>query len=381
MKIRYGIHPKEFAIGETEKYYSDMAAKGWQLVKRGVTFSKFEKTEPKKMRYRVEVVAPKMLDGNGNLPTEQVAVYEDCGWEYVDSKGFLHVFRAPEGSDAPEFYLEPEQQAGTLKSLRGKYIGSLLSPFLYIGVFMILSLMVGNFSGSKWAAELYISWVENSAGLSALGIAFVWLLFSDIWGLFYVSRLYHQMKKGIPLNHEPKSKDWIRITLSAVLLIAAIGCIIYDFTGDHTYKMQNNAHGPYILLSDLGYEGERTTNIFNHEESKVHFNHSIAAQHWSCQEFLKLSESDDIWMYQDVYLMPSEAMIDRMVEALMITSTFSRSVEHFTEIDVPGLDQAYANSRLECIAVKGNMIWMITLPSDTQTELIDVLTVIAEKQN
>ena len=137
----------------------------------------------------------------------------------------------------------------------------------------------------------------------------------------------------------------------------------------------------FILLFDLGYEGERTTNIFNHEESEVHFNHSIAAQHWNCQEFLKLSESDDIWMYQDVYLMPSEAMIDRMVEALMITSTFSRSVEHFDESDVPGLDQAYANSRLECIVVKGNMIWMITLPSDTQTELIDILTVIAEKQN
>ena len=86
-------------------------------------------------------------------------------------------------------------------------------------------------------------------------------------------------------------------------------------------------------------------------------------------------------MYQDVYLMLNEAMIDRMVEALIITSTFSRSVEHFDEIDVMGLDQAYANSRLECIAVKGNMIWMITLPSDTQTELIYILTVIAEKQN
>ena len=189
------------------------------------------------------------------------------------------------------------------------------------------------------------------------------------------------MKKGIPLNHEPKSKDWIRMTLSTVLLIATIGCIIHDFTGDHHYKMQNHAHGPYILLSDLGYEGERTTNIFNHEESEVHFNNSIAAQHWSCQEFLMLSESDDMWMYQDVYLMKNSAMIDRMVEALMITSTFSRSVEHFTEIDVPGLDKAYVNSRLECIAVKGNLIWMITLPSDTQTELIDVLTVIAQKQN
>ncbi len=380
MKIRYGVHPKEFAIGETEKYYSDMAAKGWQLVKRGVTFSKFEKTEPKKMRYRVEVVAPKMLV-NGELPEEQVAVYEDCGWEYVFGNGFLHVFRAPAGSDAPELYLEPEQQAATLKSLRGKYIGSLLSPFLYIGIIMVLSLMVGNFSGSKWAAELYISWVENSAGLSALGIAFIWFMFSDIWGLFYISRLYHRMKKGIPLNHEPKSKDWIRITLSTVLLITATGCIVYDITGDHHYRMQDHAHGPYILLSDLGYEGERTTNIFNDEESEVHFNNSIAANHWDCQEFMMVGESDDVWMYQDVYLMKNGAMIDRMVEALMITSTFSRSVEHFSELEIPGLDKAYANHRLECIAVKGNMIWMITLPYNTDEELADVLTMIAEKQN
>jgi len=240
---------------------------------------------------------------------------------------------------------------------------------------------VGNFSGSKWAAELYISWVENSAGLSALGIAFVWFLFSDIWGLFYISRLYHQMKKGIPLNHEPKSRDWIRITLSAVLLVTAIGCIIFDYVGDHKYMMPDQANGLYILLSDLGYEGERTTNYYNNEESQVHFNNSIAANHWDCQEFLKIGESDDVWMYQEVYLMKNGAMVDRMVEALMITSIFSRSVEHFDEIDVPGLDKAYTNNKLECIAVKGNVIWMITLPTNTQKELIDVLTVIAEKQN
>ena len=44
-------------------------------------------------------------------------VYEDCGWEYVISRGYLHIFRAPEGNDAPEFYLEPEQQAATLKAV------------------------------------------------------------------------------------------------------------------------------------------------------------------------------------------------------------------------------------------------------------------------
>ena len=91
MKIRYGIHPKEFAIGETEKYYSDMAAKGWQLVKRGVTFSKFEKTEPKQMRYRVEVASARFLEER-TIPDEQIAVYEECGWEYVTGYNYIHVF-------------------------------------------------------------------------------------------------------------------------------------------------------------------------------------------------------------------------------------------------------------------------------------------------
>ena len=380
MKIRYGIHPKEFAIGETEKYYSDMAAKGWQLVKRGITFSKFEKTEPKQMRYRVEVVAPKMLV-NGELPEEQVAVYEDCGWEYVFSSGFLHVFRAPEGSDAPELYLEPEQQAGTLKSLRGKYIGSLLSPFITIFVLNLLAFLMGTYPGDKWAADHFRTWMENGALVIAFYLFLVWAIFHDICGLFHISRLYSRMKKGIPLNHTAKPRSWVRISISCLLMIAAAGCIIYDFSGDRTYIMQDTAQGPYILLSDLGIEGKRIPNMFNGEESTVRFNNSIAVSHWDCREFLLVGDSDDAWMYQDVYVMKNPAMIDRMVEALMITSTFARSVEQFTEVDIPGLDKAYMNSRLECIAVKNNTIWMLTLPMNEQKELIDVLTVIGQKQN
>ena len=381
MKIRYGIHPKEFAIGETEKYYSDMAAKGWQLVKRGVTFSKFEKTEPKKMRYRVEVVAPKMLDGNGELPAEQVAVYEDCGWEYVDCSGFIHVFRAPEGSDAPEFYLEPEQQAATLRSLRGKYIHSLLSPFITIFVLNLLTFFIGTYHGDRWAAEHFRTWTEHGALVIALCLFFIWIIFHDIWGLFYTMCLYRRMKRGIPLDHTKKSKDWIRLSIAAFLILSTVGCLAYDFTGDSTYLMQEEAQGPYILLSNLGIKGKRIPNMFNSEESTVRYNNSIVLSHWDCREFLLVGESDDAWIYQDVYIMKKTSLIDRMVEALMITSTFARSVEQFTEVNIPGLDQAYVNSRLECIAVKGNTIWLLTLPMNEQTELIDVLTVIAEKQH
>ena len=121
MNRRYRRHYDDYAIGENEKLYSDMAARGWLLEKRGSYFSRFVRGEPADMRYRIEVSAPRFLEETA-LPEEQVAVYEDCGWEYVTSCGLIHVFASPAGSDAPEFYADPAQQAATLKALRRNYV-------------------------------------------------------------------------------------------------------------------------------------------------------------------------------------------------------------------------------------------------------------------
>ena len=49
-------------------------------------WSKFEQVESNRARYRVEVVKPAFLEPDGGaLPEAQIAVYEDCGWEYVAS--------------------------------------------------------------------------------------------------------------------------------------------------------------------------------------------------------------------------------------------------------------------------------------------------------
>lgn len=46
MNTRYRFHPDEYELGETEKFYSDMEARGWQLVKRGAYLSKFVPVKP-----------------------------------------------------------------------------------------------------------------------------------------------------------------------------------------------------------------------------------------------------------------------------------------------------------------------------------------------
>lgn len=385
MNWRYGIHPNNYAIGETEKYYSDMSEKGWELVKRGITLSRFQKTEPKKMRYRVEVVNLKSLE-DGHLPEEQVAVYEDCGWEYVISRGFLHIFRAPEGNDAPEFYLEPEQQAATLKGLRKQYRSSLFAPFIIVAFHAFMAALVGGLFNGRWAAQLYRGLVEETALVAGFCLFLLWAVFSDLWGFIYISRLYRRMKKGIPLDHAPRSRKLIIIPriISLLLLLCMLGCVGYDYLNDERYAMPEVSDGPYILLSDLGIAGTHTTNFVNGEESTVKVNHSLLANHWDTQEFVDEDndgKGNEAWLYQDVYILKNENMVDRFVEVLMIDSTFAQSTEDYTLIEIPGLDQAWVTERLECIAVKGKTISIFTHPFDSLVEMRAALETVAEKWN
>ena len=50
MNRKYKFHPNQYELGENEKFYSDMEAKGWRLVKRGAYLSRFEPVEPNDAR-------------------------------------------------------------------------------------------------------------------------------------------------------------------------------------------------------------------------------------------------------------------------------------------------------------------------------------------
>ena len=107
----YRLHPREYALGETEVFYARMARKGLLLEKRGAYLSRFRKGTPENRKYRIELASPSLLDGETGLPEEQIQLYGECGWEYITSCGLIHVFSAAENSPAPEIYSDPSQQA------------------------------------------------------------------------------------------------------------------------------------------------------------------------------------------------------------------------------------------------------------------------------
>ncbi len=355
MKYKYAFHPGDYALGEMEKFYSDMEARGWRLVKRGEHLSKFAAAEPNHARYRVEIVVPGILDQPA-MSEEQLAVYEDCGWEYVTDRGFVYIFRAPEGSDAPEFYMEPQQQAATLKALKRRNRWGI--AFCWLLVLLNVSLLFVNRDISQLGADITKAWVEWTALLLLYGWILVSVLPEGLYGSWRFNQVYRRMKKGIPLDHAPKDRSrWWRayrwcvwtVTTLLVLLLA-----IQVMSGRRR-DLPQAADGPYLLLEDLGHTGERGHLFYGDRTSKISLSRSLLADHWDVFEVIDGTDGQT-WMYQDVYRLRWPADPMDFARALMETATFARSAEDFTPVEAEELDAAWLCGDLELIAVRGDRV-------------------------
>ena len=386
MKRRYRRHFDDYAIGENEKLYSDMAARGWFLEKRGAYFSRFRRGEPADMRYRIEVSAPRFLEET-DLPEEQVAVYEDCGWEYVTSRGMIHVFASPAGSDAPEFYADPAQQAATLRVLRRGYIWAWVPVTLMLLFNFFMAAAMSGGTGkllSKWGAECRLGWVAATALFLFAGALVAWAFYLFVHAAWRMGRLYRRMKKGVPLDYSPRGRMIPHRVVSGVLLgfVAVFGLLtLWQWVSRDPRDLPETADGPYVLLADLGIEGERSALFYDDRTSKITVERSLLATHYDVFECVAQGDDGESWMYQDVYRLSPRADRKVFVRSLMEDATFARGPENFREVTVAGLEGAWISGDLECIAVKGDLAAYVTvLGSGRETEetLLAALRALAE---
>ena len=389
MNRRYRRHYDDYAIGENEKLYSDMAARGWLLEKRGSYFSRFVRGEPADMRYRIEVSAPRFLEETA-LPEEQVAVYEDCGWEYVTSCGLIHVFASPAGSDAPEFYADPAQQAATLKALRRNYVWAWVPVTLMLLFNFFLAAAMSGGTGkllSKWGAEFRLGWVAATALFLFAGALVVWAFYMFVHAAWRMGRLYRRMKKGIPLDHSPRGRMLPHRIVSGVLLgfVAVFGLLTFwQWVSRDTRDLPEAADGPYVLLSDLGIEGERSALFYDDRTSKITLERSLLATHYDVFECVVQGDDGEgeAWMYQDVYRLSPRVDREMFVRSLMENSTFARGAESYRAVEIAGLEGAWVSGDLECVAVKGDLAAYVTVLTswpETEETLERALQALAER--
>lgn len=369
MKRKFTFHPKDYAIGQIEKYYSDMAAKGWHLEHRNIFTSSFLQGEPKDMKYRVEVASPRAFDTT-RLPEEQVAVYEDCGWEYVWGHGFIHIFRAPAESDTEEFYLDPAQQADTLKGLRKQAI----SNILYWPVWIIILTVMNFLTGQNIPAQTYLMWLQTPQAV--LGILAVMLAFTSdgIVAAYHLTRLRHQMKKGIPIDHSPEKTGILPTIIKYCVIILGFAALWSPYFSPDVPMPEINTGG-YVTLAEMGVDVPTGNQIYLHSVGYSQ-KENFLCEYWYVNEDVDEKENDPlIWLSQDVYKLKNQDKTIKTAKALMNTSTFAQVEQNFTEMDFDGLEKVYFNKDLELIVINNEYVgyFRSIFTEESRNRLLSVL--------
>ena len=172
--------------------------------------------------------------------------------------------------------------------------------------------------------------------------------------------------------------------VSGVLLgvVAVFGLLtLWQWVSRDTRDLPETADGPYVLLADLGIEGERSPLFYDDRTSKITLERSLLATHYDVFECVTQGDDGESWMYQDVYRLSPRADRKVFVRSLMEDATFARGPENFREVTVAGLEGAWISGDLECIAVKGDLAAYVTvLGSGRETEetLLAALRALAE---
>ena len=208
MKRCYRFHPGEYAIGENEQFYGRMAQRGWLLDKRGAYLSRFRKGEPQQRKYRIELSSPHFLDDDQSLPEEQIQLYEECGWKLTAENGLVHVFSASEGSDAPEFYSDPRQQAATFRALKRSYWVGWIVAFMILGFHAAMLFGLSSVSSfqtlQRFAADFVVGWVEETATVLFYAVFVLLAVYEMLYGTIRTMLLCRRLKRGKPLDHSPR---------------------------------------------------------------------------------------------------------------------------------------------------------------------------------
>lgn len=233
-------------IGRNESWFSGMAEKGFHLSRIGRTFAFFEKGEPAKTNYRIDVM-------NTAPGPEQLELYEEFGWKLVCNVKEMYVFSSPVNASCSELHTDPAEQSFTLETVdrKLKYQVLWISFLMMIFLGMMVALFLLNQTPTLSLMEV--------TGLQIPILLFVelYVSYSVIRNYVYLRRLKRTLSQGRPINHK---ESWrlprlINGTISVFFILCAFLTIylpIAEILQRETYSLnENTGHLPMIHLAEI----------------------------------------------------------------------------------------------------------------------------------
>ncbi|HWQ51413.1 MAG TPA: DUF2812 domain-containing protein [Terriglobales bacterium] len=378
MKRKFKLHPVEYAAGQAERFYSGMAANGWILERRGRYFSRLRREEPQKLDYKAEPAGPPPYGEGGAAPRELKALYEAGGWSFVTRSALLCIFSAPAGTPLPEIPDDPAGRAALIKAMRrNAAAGFVVAALALFGIFMA--------ANRGLYEEVLFAWYTDTAKVLFAAAVLALLLFDAANSMLHGAALYNRLRRGKPAGGGLPGQGGLRHAAMGLMLAACLGLALLagaQLLCAETYDMPAAADGPYILLSELGWTGERTYSYQRDNVSEVTRVHSILSEQWHTREFVEEQPGGAVCtLRQEVYEFQSPEAAMALAAPLMKKGVFARDEGAYTKVEIAGLDGAW-ESPFEYVAVKGGTVYyLIYLDSSAGTSVgpkINILPTLAK---
>lgn len=365
------IRPSDYwRIGEHESWFADMAAKGLHLKKMGIHFAKFDKGEPKKMKYRIDVSIKK------KIISEQIEMYAESGWDYVTSYGYFHVFSSPADRRAPELHTDPAEQSYTLKELDKKLAFNAV-------IVVVAAVLIIGMNSAIWFLDgtPILVMVEGRAIQQIiLAIFFGYLAYNSLQASISIRTLRKNLIEGKPIDHHSPWKKHHRLHSTIAFLftivvgLSAIIPFVQLVKMDTKTLPEANLDLPIVRLADV----EDNPALVREEPSYMSDNVDWGNRYsydWSPLAPVQYETDEqgvvpgEMWedgsgeysptIHTQVYQLRIPALADNLISDLIERYRYRDSREAFIKIEHPDLDLLIVleeKERKEVFASKGKAV-------------------------
>ena len=240
-------------IPAIQTWLEDMAEKGLFFKECGVFFAKFEKGEPKDMRYRLDFCDVVACD----IPEEKKELYERSGWNVVGDFKNDCVVICTDDPDAPEIYTDCELLAKPLKSIISKYR-------IYLAVLCVMLLTALAHCGLPNAVRVIRFLCNITTPYLAAALVLIVLLAAEI--IFGAARLIKlkamakRIKNGADIPNGEKggfsrAVGKVLIPLAIPIIVAwAAFVLLPDSAVNSDAEITDFSALPFPTCEDLGWK-------------------------------------------------------------------------------------------------------------------------------
>lgn len=246
-RVRRLIQDDIWRMGRNESWFSDMAMKGLHLRRIGLVFATFERGEPKKTKYRMDIIPPIKTE-------EHFETYKESGWQLVTSLNELYIFSSPEEVNYPELPTDSMEQSYTLEVLNRRMRNQVISLSILLTLFLGMVLLMLFFQhNTPTLAMIEGSWIQ----FPLIMLVEIYVFYTVIRSFIVLRKLKKSLSEGRPINHQ---ESWRKprlingfITAFFILVAFLSPCIpVAEIVCSKTYTLpETPVDLPVIRLADI----------------------------------------------------------------------------------------------------------------------------------